>query len=148
MVFVSYRIDAGHSVLFSPFPVGSWPVVLVFPGKEDTAGCSGGSTWRLFSSSSFFCTSRCSFSKPSSRVMGNVRFLTDHALPPSCFWRRAECRTIRPPRDGATSFLVRSGSSPAVQGFPGKGSSAGSEWGLLLASRFFFSFSFSYVLLF
>ena len=43
---------------------------------------------------------------------------------------------------------VQSGSSPAVQGFPGKGSSAGSEWGLLLASRFFFSFSFSYVLLF
>ena len=45
-------------------------------------------------------------------------------------------------------FSVRSGSSPAVQGFPGKGSSAGSELGLLLASRFFFSFSFSYVLLF
>ena len=45
-------------------------------------------------------------------------------------------------------FLVLSGSSPAVQGFPGKGSSAGSELGLLLASRFFFSFSFSYVLLF
>ena len=45
-------------------------------------------------------------------------------------------------------FSVRSGSSPAVQGFPGKGSSAGCELGLLLASRFFFSFSFSYVLLF
>ena len=48
----------------------------------------------------------------------------------------------------ARLFFVRSGSSPVVQGFPGKGSSAGSELGLLLASRFFFSFSFSYVLLF
>ena len=81
-------------------------------------------------------------------VNGDVPDPALQALPPTCFWRRAECRTIRPPRDGATSFLVRSGSSPAVQGFPGKGSSAGSELGLLLASRFFFSFSFSYVLLF
>ena len=94
---------------------------------------------------------KCVFALPVGRdnqVNGDVPDPALQALPPTCFWRRAECRTIRPPRDGATSFLVRSGSSPAVQGFPGKGSSAGSEWGLLLASRFFFSFSFSYVLLF
>ena len=46
-------------------------------------------------------------------------------------------------------FLVLSGSSPVVLGFPGKKNSAGCEWGLLLASLFFFfSFPFSYVLLF
>jgi hypothetical protein len=49
----------------------------------------------------------------------------------------------------ARLFLVQSGSSPVVQGFPGKKNFAGCEWGLLLAPLFFFfSFPFSYVLLF
>ena len=38
-------------------------------------------------------------------VYGDVPDPALQALPPTCFWRRAECRTIRPPRDGATSFF-------------------------------------------